>query len=130
MKAVFLNTDSHEIRVVDIEDRLDVFYEMIGCSTIEIPRRFIGKKLYSIICDEEATFVKDPVPSMIDHKGNILILGSLIVCGKPDEEGNLTSLTDEDIERIRWNVAWGASEKHANIPLIVGSYFLNSEEVS
>ncbi len=123
MKSVFIDVQSHQVKVVDIEDKLEVFYEMIGCTLVEIPRRYIGKKLYSVICDEEATFVEDPIPSMIDEEGKILLLGNLIVCGNVDDEGNLTSLTDEDVERILWNIAGGSTEKHKDLfPLLVGSY--------
>ena len=87
MKSVFIDVQSHQVKVVDIEDKLEVFYRMIGCNLVEIPRRYIGKKLYSVICDEEATFVEDPIPSMIDEEVRSYFWETLSCAAMPMTKG-------------------------------------------
>ena len=103
MKVVFLNAKENKApATIDIKDDLKVFYDLIGCRTIDIPTRQIGKHLYSIICDDEGLFDPEPKLSAFGENGQSLV-GNLIIAGMPDDDGELTDLTDSQIAEIRKN---------------------------
>lgn len=100
MKVVYLNVENQALpTVIDIEDNLDVFYELIGCRCIDIVHRKIGHKYFDVICDDEGLFKDDPIVSAIDTNFHHMLVGNLIV-SKSDGEGNLIELSDEDIKQI------------------------------
>lgn len=123
LKAFYIDpaTDTAEPRTV--EDSLSSFYQLLHCSSIEIVTRRIGAaqrtgscgrtyREYSIICDEEGALLEDPLISAIDDYGNVMLVGSLLIVGLPDDEGELTGLTDEDIKHIRYNVMPLSTRRH------------------
>lgn len=100
MTVVYLNAESRELpRVVDIEDKLGVFYELINCTCIDIVRRKIGNKYFDVICDDEGLCKDNPVVSAVDTQFRMMLVGNLIVSNS-DDEGNLIGLSDEDIKQI------------------------------
>ena len=100
MKVVYMDVENNKLpKVMDIEDKLEVFYELIGCRCIDIVRRKIGNKRYDVICDDEGLFKDDPVVSAVDTKYGDRLVGNLIIC-KSDVEGNLMGLSDNDVEEI------------------------------
>lgn len=100
MKVVYLNVENQELpKVLDIEDNLDVFYELIGCRYIDIVHRKIGDKYFDVICDDEGTFKDKPVVSAVDTQFSTMLVGNLIISNN-DGEGNLIDLSDEDIKQI------------------------------
>lgn len=100
MKVVYLNVESHALpKVIDIEDELEVFYELIGCRCIDIVQRKIGHKYFDVICDDEGALVEDPVVSAVDTQFRHMLVGNLII-SKSDGEGNLIDLSDADIKQI------------------------------
>ena len=100
MKALLLDTKKKEVRVVNPHGLFD-YYELLDCHLIEHATRKIGGKKFDIICDEEGTFVDDPLISAIDDFGRTMLVGNLLICGLPDGEGESSDLTDDDIEYIR-----------------------------
>lgn len=101
--AVLVDTAKDTYGVVNIPDELDVFYKLLSCDCIDITVRRIGlrgQKAYEIICDDEGLF-KDPQKiSAIDSSGQAQLVGSILITGPADSEGNLTSLTVPDINYI------------------------------
>lgn len=86
--------------MVEISGDLDSLYRVLDVDTIDIVVRKIGDNHFDIVCDDEGLF-KDPVlPSMLTRKGEALLVGNLFVCHH-DEQGNLTSLTDDEAKMIR-----------------------------
>lgn len=85
-----------EVKV--IKDDLEEFYRIIECGTIDIVQRKIGNEYYDIICDDEALFTKNPIPSVVESDGTPMIFGNIIICRNKGSE--LSSLKDEDIENI------------------------------
>lgn len=83
-----------------IEDQLIVFYELIGCRAVDIVTRSIGGKYYDIVCDDEGLFAESPVVSAVDDDGSVMFVGNLIICGMANDEGELTSLDDDDFYHI------------------------------
>ena len=100
MKVVYLNVENQALpKVIDIEDELDVFYELIGCRCIDIVQRKIGHKYFDVICDDEGALKDDPVVSAVDTQFRHMLVGNLII-SKSDGEGNLIDLSEEDIKQI------------------------------
>lgn len=111
MKALLIGVMENKVSTVDV-DGLKDYYRLIHCTTIDIVNRGIKGKRYDIICDDEGTFADDPLISAIDDLGRVMLVGNLIVCGEADEEGNLTSLSEADIEHIKENVQNMGTHRH------------------
>ena len=100
MKAVYLNVkDCEKARVVEIEDELAVFYDLIGCSCITVVERKIGEHYYDIVADDEGLFADNPKWSALDGTGRGALVGNLIVV-KHDGEGNFQGLTDAEVREV------------------------------
>lgn len=100
MKVVYLNAENRELpNVIDIEDNLEVFYELINCRCIDIVSRKIGHKYFDVICDDEGALKENVIISAVDTQFRPMLVGNLIIT-KSDEEGNLIDLSDEDIKQI------------------------------
>lgn len=103
IKAYYVDTKNNTASAVDITPDLHTYYEMLDCHTIDIVNRGFGrsgKKRFDIICDDEGLFVDDPILSAVDGNGRAMLVGSLLVVGEADEEGEETSLTDEDVRLL------------------------------
>ena len=83
-------------RVVEFIDNLDNLYELTDCSCIDVAYRKVGKYFYDIVCDDEGLYRADRIPSAFNHKGEPMLVGNLLFLNH-DEEGEFTSLTDEQI---------------------------------
>ena len=100
MKVVYLNVEKQKLpTVIDIEDELNVFYELIGCRCIDIVQRKIGHKYFDVICDDEGALKEDCIVSAVDTQFRQMLVGNLII-SKSDDEGNLIDLSDKDIKQI------------------------------
>jgi len=117
MKAILLDTVKKTTTVVNPTDLQD-YYKMIGCRCIDIVTRKIGRKVYDIVCDDEGTFVDDPLISAIDDFGNVMLVGSLIICGLADSEGELTDLTPADIQYIKKRIQTLDTRKHRDLLML------------
>lgn len=100
MKMLLLDVQNNELKVVEVNG-LEDYYKYIGCSVIDIVRRKIGDLTVEIVCDDEGTFAEHPKVSAIDVVGQPCLVGNLLVAGGEVIDGNLTELTDEEIEYIK-----------------------------
>lgn len=102
MKAIYLNVQENETpKIIEIEDNLNTYYELIKCRSIDIVRRRIAGKLFEIICDDEALLIQNPKISAINDFGQPMLSGNLIIVGETiTEEGDLTGLTNDEVEHI------------------------------
>ena len=104
MKAIYLNVENGKApKVVDIEDNLNEFYKMLNCKTIDIVTRKIGNNYYDIICDDNGLFKDITITSAIDNKNKSALVGNLLIVGLPNDDGNLTDLTDEQTFEVLKN---------------------------
>lgn len=103
MKALLLDVMEGKVETVDA-DGVEEFYKLLHCTTIDIVQRIIGDRWYDIVCDDNCTFVEDPRISAVDSKGQIMLVGNLLICGLADADGVLTSLSEEDIEHIKESI--------------------------
>ena len=106
MKKKMINAyliSTQTCKALEIKNDLEEFYKLVDCGCIDIVERKIGNKIYDIVCDDEGLLKMNSNPSMIDKKGNIMLVGNLLICHH-DEDGNLTSLEKGDVENIENNI--------------------------
>lgn len=99
--AYLIDVEKQEHRKVEIEDSLETYYRMLYCDCIDIVTRAVGPEeiLYDIVCDDEDALHKNRI-SAIDRNGVAKFVGSLMITGLADENGDLTSLSDDDAAYI------------------------------
>ncbi len=96
--------------LMTIEDKLEVFYGLIGCRTIDIVERRFGGVMFDVVCDDEA-LLREVVglPTSLwfgrKEKGErtgVLegLYGTLLLCHH-DDKGELTSATAQDLLAIQ-----------------------------
>lgn len=95
--------------LMDIEDSLQRYYELIDCRCIDIVERKVGGRWFDIICDDEALLKEDLCVTAMDKNGESMLCGNLIFCHH-DEDGDLVGLEDGDEEvllsKFRLAVDW------------------------
>ena len=105
MKYLLLDVKNREVKTVEANG-LDDYYRLIGCRTIDIVRRKIGDIDVEIVIDDEGALVEHPKPSAVDVTGYVCLYGNLLVAsGRVTEDGELTELTQDEIDAIKENVA-------------------------
>ena len=105
MKMLMIDVVKKDVRLVEA-NTLDDYYRLIGCRTIDIISRSIGDVRVEIVLDDEGALVEHPKVSAIDIDGTPMLFGNLLIAGgKVTEEGELTELTEEEIDMIMDNVA-------------------------
>ena len=100
MKMLLLDVQNNEVKVVEVNG-LEDYYKYIGCSVIDIVRRTIGDITVEIVCDDEGTFYEHPKASAIDVTGKPCLYGNLLVAGGEVIDGNLTELTEDEIDYLK-----------------------------
>lgn len=86
-------------KVLDIEDKLEVYYDLLECRVIDIVSRKIGDKYYDIICDDEG-LLKDSIRiSAMDKDDEPCLVGSIIICNF-NKAGKEVALKEEDMKNI------------------------------
>lgn len=101
IKVVYLDVrNGKEPVAMEIEDKLETFYDLIGCSAIDIVRRPIGGKDFNVIVDDEGLLKANVIISATSKHNFVELVGNLIIAGLATLDGELTSLTDEDVKKI------------------------------
>lgn len=106
MKMLMLDVENKDVKMVEANTLAD-YYELIGCRTVDIIHRRIGDVEVEIVLDDEGLLVEDPKPSGISVDGTPVLFGNLLIAsGRVTDDGELTELTEEEVEAIlTWNVA-------------------------
>ena len=104
LKGVLVNTKDNTIKECTLEynDFLPSIYGLLDCDTIDIVARRFGNQTYSIVCDDEGLFKEKVIPAVITfHDGQVVeqLVGNVFICSQ-DDEGELASLTHEQVEEI------------------------------
>lgn len=105
IKGYVIDVKKSRHGAVEIERDLENLYKVVGCRYIDIVSRVIGKDRFDIVCDDEGLLFDHPIPSALDKNNGVMLVGNLFIC-EHDGEGNLISLTDEQIRAIRKNVMY------------------------
>ena len=97
------NEGEFVIEEKEIEDKLESYYSILSCDNIDIVERKIkGFKVCFVVDDEyllKHTPNQPPV-AVFQGNGREAIYGALVITGKSDKYGNLTSLEDYQINII------------------------------
>ena len=105
MKMLMLDIVNKDVKMVEANDLAD-YYELIGCRTIDIIHRRIGDVEVEIVLDDEGLLVNAPKPSGISIDGTPVLFGNLLIAsGRVTDDGELTELTEEEVDEIMDNVA-------------------------
>ena len=105
MKYLLLDVKNREVKIVEANS-LDDYYKIIGCRTIDIVSRTIGDIRVEIVIDDEGVLVNNPKVSAIDIDGTPMLYGNLLIAsGRVTDDGELTELTEAEIDEIKDNVA-------------------------
>ena len=105
MKMLLLDVKNRDVNMVEAND-LEDYYRLIGCRTIDIVSRSIGDVRVEIILDDEGALVNKPKVSAIDIDGTPMLFGNLLVAsGRVTDDGELTELTEAEVDKIMDNVA-------------------------
>ena len=105
MKMLLLDVKNREVKMVEANE-LDDYYRLIGCRTIDIVSRSIGDVRVEIVLDDEGAIIDKPKASAIDIDGTPMLFGNLLVAsGRVTDDGELTELTEEEVDEIMDNVA-------------------------
>ena len=102
----------------EINDELSEFYKIIGCDCIDIVSRDVGDRTYKVIVDDEALLKENPQISFYDMEDQDYVLfGNLIFCGNDVEDGNLTSITQEDAEYLSKHITLCVRNRYTGDPI-------------
>ena len=105
MKMLLLDVVNKDVKMVEANG-LNDYYELIGCRCIDIVRRTIGDVEVEIVIDDEGLFVENPKVSAISVDGTPMLFGNLLIAsGRVTDDGELTELTEEEVDEIMDNVA-------------------------
>ena len=105
MKMLLLDVVNKNIKMVEANTLAD-YYKLIGCRCLDIIHRRIGDAEVEIVLDDEGLLVENPKPSGISVDGTPMLFGNLLIAsGRVTDDGELTELTEEEVDEIMDNVA-------------------------
>ena len=105
MKMLMLDVEKRDVKMVEA-NCIDDYYELIGCRYIDIVRRTIGDVEVEIVLDDEGALVEHPKVSAIGIDGTPMLYGNLLIAsGRVTDDGELTELTEAEVDEIMDNVA-------------------------
>ncbi|MBQ6223441.1 MAG: DUF3846 domain-containing protein [Solobacterium sp.] len=105
LRTVLLDVKKRNVKVVEVDDELNEYYKMLGCDFIDIVSRSIGGKEFDVMVDDEGLLKNGCIVSArsVDPEINEVLVGNLMFFNSNDE-GELVSLSDDDIETIMRNI--------------------------
>lgn len=118
MKTIILDVKNSHLSVKDVEDRLETWYRELDCEWIDIVVRNIGGKRFNIICDDMGLLKPNKV-AIVDRDFSPMIVGNIAITND-NGYGELTSLTDDDVELILKSAAI-AMDANGDVRLIIKS---------
>lgn len=121
LKAFIFSEEERKGIRSTITDTLKTYYKIINCDCIDIVTRKIGDKFYDFVVDEEGLLKgrKGCAVSFANGDINDCLCGTLVITGVIDEEGELTSLSEEDYENIENHIKSSYENRCFTFPIIV-----------
>lgn len=101
IKGMLIDVQNETARVVEVEDKLDSYHELLQCERIDIVERKVGRRTYSIVVDDEGLF-RQPKISAISDLGDVMLVGNLLIVRRDGE--NLASITNDDIKYLKGRI--------------------------
>ena len=100
LRAMYLNLLDGTCSVINVFDSLEEYYRLIDCETFDITCRYINGKKFNIMCDDFG-FLNNKMISAMSSPTDVVLVGNLLVfSGDHDDDGNLLSLSNDDIEHL------------------------------
>ena len=99
IRGVLIDVVNNAAKVVEIDKKLESYYKILNCNLIDITSRYIGDKLFDIICDDEGLLKENFKVSAITRSLGPALVGNLFVV-KHDGKGNERSLTKKEVEYV------------------------------
>ena len=94
---------TNEVSVVEVQDDLQAYYDILNCDCIDITERSINGNYYDIVCDDEGLLKNDFQVTAINYSGDIVLVGNLFICSHTNE-GKMKSLNEKSIQSILDNI--------------------------
>lgn len=94
--GIQLDVYNEKFEAIEIEDTLDELYRVCNCTCIDMVVRKIGRKYFTIICDDEGLYKADFKISAIDNLGQPQLVGNLFIVSAKNVDGELQSLTKSE----------------------------------
>lgn len=95
IKVMVFNPQTPRLDIVTIENKLQNYYDIIGCDFIDITR----VRDINIICDDEGLLLPKKL-SYVEQTTKRVLVGTLIFTGVTDEDGNFTDISEEQIHYL------------------------------
>lgn len=89
-----------EVGKKTISNKLAGFYGALDCDTIYIISRRFGERYFDIVIDDEGLFKDKKQINAVSNDGHEILFGNIFICNH-DEEGNSTSLTQEELDYLQ-----------------------------
>ena len=105
IKAILINTVHGIAEAVEMDGEQDTINKLLNCRFTDYVRRYIGKKQYVVIVDDESLLKENAVPSAVLQDGTTHLAGNLLICNFT-ADGDLKSLTEEDVTGIMQSVIY------------------------
>lgn len=105
MKMLLLDVENKKIKIVEANG-LNDYYKFIDCNYVDIIHRRIGDVEVEIVIDDEGALVENPKISAIDVTGEPMLFGNLLIAsGRVTDDGELTELTQDEVDALVDNIA-------------------------
>ena len=101
-KLLLIDKNSLYPEVVECNDLRD-YYKYLDCTCFDITRRKVGDKWFDIFCDDEGLLKDNYIATAYTSDHEPALVGNLIFANH-NEQGETTSLSDDDIMLIRDNM--------------------------
>lgn len=87
-----------EISIENVNDELEIYYEMLNCDMIDITTITVNDVEYDIIHDDEFLFKRPLVPTL--YVNNELIIFGAFLISRANEDGEEIGLTHKEIDNF------------------------------
>lgn len=123
IKVVILKRNNEGELVIEekeIKDTLETYYSILSCDNIDIVERKIKDFKVCFVVDDEYLLKNtpnQPPVAVFQGNGREAIYGALVITGKSDKLGNLSSLEDYQINIIEKSICYfrNSSKKCPNL---------------
>ena len=109
------NQKIYEAECVELED----FYKHLDSGCFDIVNREIGGVRYDIFCDDVGLFREDPIVSAVDRDTYAPRLVGNLVFANHDDQGETTSLSNDDVIRILSQITHGIDPRDGSVKMAV-----------
>lgn len=119
MQMFLVDVVNGKAGAIEVEPKLENYYNLLNCNTIDITSRQLDGTYFDIICDDEGLLCDSPIASAIDGKRGGQLVGNLLFCHH-NGDGDETGLTPEDVKLIENHLGcYVRSDCNKPTPIIV-----------